>query len=1284
MTATQCLKRKRIGNEFEDIPHRYTIMIIYLLGATKEQEWNTANLLRCLQKKESLCELHTHLLGMGNASFWVDTILTDRRILPTQKDFMKKSEINLRRDLGPLIWNDNTQEFIDPVQVIEFFDDLTSNDSASPKYKDIKPFCDLMSEEYEKEKNHHQLTYRKNFSYDVVFSLDNIVKGLGLKQDQPKDMLQCLVEEKLGIYTKNDWNDHTFFKNWIIFNAREQKLEITYGMQATALRMLIGGRTPIDKLTDSAQRDARAYIINAFSMMNADGTEPRSVDFHTFRGAFTPEFYPRRFALKDSLYAQRLDLLAYLLKHVLDRYSACLPPVKYCEFSMGCNDLIRPWILDLLSTFCVREELCGSFKSLVGRNYFPWLKVSDPKPKVDYRFLAGFSRQIQRTNDCSTSDEAIELLLEAPHCVIHELFKEFYLTDHKKPTLLFSKHVQQLRKMKEQREKNPKFLDLVVGLDAFGDELGHPYCPFVAHEFIDFVTDARKQNRSFGVRIHAAENVPFIRPDLSGYRLFAAHMYILYRCIDFLKKKLKTNIRVGHGIAFDKLLSIENYKYRKSSVLVAEMQRNVESVFSEIPFEVNITSNFYLLGDALRNVKEHRPLSNLYAKKVPVVLSTDNDGIWPIDKCGLGHYAHHSLAAEYCRAIATSFISKEEHLDRMIEISFNSRFFQNKSVAKVHCEKADNSSDNKNDYYSSTDIIVHPALLDMVLHSQSNDVDCSSFLRHYRNIHKKQDAKHPAKDYDKIMMRLVVAFFYLIRSRPYEEFKQDYEYLFRTPSEIKYRYRELFSQTGCPKIYEICKKVHWYLMTDTPDKVVQMEVTVDKEHFLFCSAVSNKSRVRLDFLLNAIKELINKNTENLIVFCFLPSLDKSDEEIIEDLQDIDKLIRDPNTAVNKVYLYTNTKKDIVFPCLKSGKVFINSKPNMRMDAMEENIDSVLIYPVCPHSSVVASSIDFIAKHIHKTDFSIEPHYVSFRYLVIPFLPLRFGCPVGPNNENPQTHFLKHFHLTETNFAKEVVVESHFVCEQLYDPKYNILCANIKYGKEIETDDLLKSIEKYKFDFLQILKTLCQSMKNFSLRPSYFVKLKDINEYDSYKKDFGNKSNKIPLPIMQIDKEFLICSSVSVFHPHNEKWSRILWSLATSWNPPFSSAKNPHEYPCSKWVLEILAIDREKLNKEFEEATWEEFLGDVLLNEDEHAWYFDTVSHWCDIIEKVFYEEKNLNAFVEFLKKSGQSEKLLKTLKNEGRHKLGNQWQLDVIEKRQAKEFLNKLIEKMGLPRIYNS
>ncbi|CAF5029648.1 unnamed protein product, partial [Rotaria sp. Silwood1] len=370
-------------------------------------------------------------------------------------------------------------------------------------------------------------------------------------------MKQAIIEEKLGVYKTRDWEKYTFFKDWIIFDARKQKLQIVYGMQANDLRMLIGGAKPIDQLTDPAQRDARAHIMNAFSMMNADGSEPRSIDFHSFRGKFTPEFDPRRFALKDSIYAQRLDLLAFLLRNVLYRFSTCLPQVNYCEFSVGCGDLSRPWVFAVLTTFS-NDKKFNKFHYLVNQS-FPWLKTNGFEKSIDYRFLAGFNRRISPISNACSADKSLDFLNEAPSYAIHLMLREFYQSKKQRETIIFTEQVKQLKKLEKASTNTEDFYHWVVGLDLLGDELGYPYCPFVAYEFLRFVRDARQANSAFGTRIHSGENVPFARPELPGYRLFAAHMYILYRCLAFLKEELGSNIRVGHGIAFDKLLSIKNY-----------------------------------------------------------------------------------------------------------------------------------------------------------------------------------------------------------------------------------------------------------------------------------------------------------------------------------------------------------------------------------------------------------------------------------------------------------------------------------------------------------------------------------------------------------------------------------------------------------------------------------------------------------------------------------------------------------------------------------------------------
>ena len=87
--------------------------------------------------------------------------------------------------------------------------------------------------------------------------------------------------------------------------------------------------------------------------------------------------------------------------------------------------------------------------------------------------------------------------------------------------------------------------------------MGFPYCPFVARDFIEYVNKIRRRtngNPSFGLRIHCGENVPFADANTPAYRHFAAHMYIVFRCLRYLQHELEYGIRIGHGIAFQRIL----------------------------------------------------------------------------------------------------------------------------------------------------------------------------------------------------------------------------------------------------------------------------------------------------------------------------------------------------------------------------------------------------------------------------------------------------------------------------------------------------------------------------------------------------------------------------------------------------------------------------------------------------------------------------------------------------------------------------------------------------------
>lgn len=1199
---------------------------------------------------------------MGNASFWVQGILTDEVKLPTQREFTQNDSTRLH--LGPLVWDKNTREWIDRDETRKFFDQLREWNNLETLPKSCFPAVlkNLINEKLSQELIHRELSFKKNFSYDIVFSIEDLEKGLGLKENQPRDINQGIIEEKLGVYTRNNWEKCQFFDDFIIFNARKQELQIVYGMQSQYLRMLIGGAKPIKQLTDPAQRDARAHIINAFSMMNADGSEPRSVDFHSFRGAFTPEFYPRRFALKDSIYSQRLDLLAFLLRNALYRFSTCVPPVKYCEFSVGCSDLSRPWIFDVLRTFSCNGKF-GKFRTLVDGDHFKWLKTNGFEKAIDYRFLAGFNRSISRINHAYSTDKSVIFLFEIPHYAIHLMLRELYRSDNQRPTILFIEQVEKLQELEKESDANANsdFFDWVVGLDLFGDELGFPYCPFVAYEFLRFLRDASEKNKAFGVRIHCAENVPFVRPKLPGYRLFAAHMYIIYRCIEFLKDKLRSNIRVGHGIAFDKLLSIKNYKYRKSNVLVAEIRNSAKSLFSSIPFEVNITSNFYLLGDAIRNTGKKKPLSNLHLFGVPVILSTDDDGIWPIDNCPLGHEEHHSLAAEYCRAITTRFITEQGQLTEMIHYADTFRFSQKESPQENENSTAKTDIDDITNKYFPTCIIVHPDVFYMLSkRMKSCSTENCYYYKYHEDLYKTEkfsenkDGNESWTKYCERIAPIAVAFFYLTRSLPYVQFETEYE--------------KLFDYKLCMQTYDACENVYVKLMNDALCQGVSMHIRIRQKNYLFCSELPDNYKDESNFLLSIVDKYIIK-AQQLTIFSFSSSMDPTDPKINSALIKIEEKIKNKEITI---YIHTNTKKDSVFVNNKSGKLRINYNPKKRTDPLGQYILCAL-YAICPHGSVATAALNFIASEIDKS-LSIEPQDIELHELIIPFLPLHVGWVKtlqGENNKTAKEKF-SYFHtISNTNLERKIKVEDNTVNKCIYDQKFATLCTDIRYAEQIETKNLINKIcDLEPKDCLELLKTLCKSIDEFNLWPRSFVLLDKIKEYSSYQ-DLDHTS--IAMPIIEVKGKFLICSSADFFENAECKTSaERLWSLAVSWNPPLYPKNNPFDDPYSRWVKSILRIDRQTLDDEFEENTWERFLEIVLTNANEQVWLWFTVSRWCDIIENAFSYNGNLESFVKFLQKEKHEQTFIKLLDNNQRYKLGNRWQKEIIDKHNANQHLEEI------------
>ncbi|KAI8915836.1 hypothetical protein EDD86DRAFT_215964 [Gorgonomyces haynaldii] len=298
---------------------------------TNEREVAQRKLDECIKKKE-LVELHTHLLGMGSADFWVNNIMKTylprvcqpiydqddeekvtmllNHLKTLMKDMlvMSRTEPNLTEYLGqkPNNADDMSCECLEQHEI-----DWTLFPTAGEGYIDV---------------------FLPHYTYDVVFDWKSLcqifhvdIKDADLKKREeiPFQRMMTNLESKLG--------KHGLIKGYIIFNARKRRFESVYGITNSNLINIIqdekSGQSPL------------AYVRNAFAMLNRNGEAPDEPDLDTYRGNFTPAFYPHRFQFKDCIYQQRLEVLSILLYDVCLHYAKA--GVNYIEFSMGVGDMLN-------------------------------------------------------------------------------------------------------------------------------------------------------------------------------------------------------------------------------------------------------------------------------------------------------------------------------------------------------------------------------------------------------------------------------------------------------------------------------------------------------------------------------------------------------------------------------------------------------------------------------------------------------------------------------------------------------------------------------------------------------------------------------------------------------------------------------------------------------------------------------------------------------------------------------------------------------------------------------
>lgn len=260
-------------------------------------------------KKKSLADLHTHLLGMGDSKFWIDLVI--KQVIPTLYNAAIEAE----------------QAGRCPVEYYIGEDQQT---------------CPSHANWFQVERNTKAFYARdmvNKLTLDVVYKVDTLCVAFGVKLDDTATLeakieaLQAKLMPRVPL--------KRLVKERTVFNARDQKFETRTGITNTDVLNQL--------LKTNAQRTLWA---NGFVMDAA-----RDWDRHeSFMKQFTPQFYPRRYILKDDIYEQYPDVLDVLLLHALDRYRQA--GVSYVEFSVGHGDLVkRPWIFKHLSRPSIPPEL---------------------------------------------------------------------------------------------------------------------------------------------------------------------------------------------------------------------------------------------------------------------------------------------------------------------------------------------------------------------------------------------------------------------------------------------------------------------------------------------------------------------------------------------------------------------------------------------------------------------------------------------------------------------------------------------------------------------------------------------------------------------------------------------------------------------------------------------------------------------------------------------------------------------------------------------------------------
>lgn len=404
-----------------------------------------------------LCDLHTHLLGCGDAAFWMHDVMA--------------------RKIPMLVQRKQVERYVG---------------IPSHATLDVESPLPLAPCEGATEFDENDVVYDEKTLY-LVFIANSAAQ---VAETASHD--HAFFASQLLAYFGRSFVDKMY--SYRIFNARKQAPEERFGLKnAHLVEMFARG---VKHMRDD-DVTLEALFKRAFEM-DVHGVDADKL----MRERFTPEFYPARYALKDDMYSQYPELLDYLLDYALTRYAKA--GVGYVEFSVGLGDverahiwrhLVAPAGLSSEAQKVTVRYLAGFNRCACNVALSMQLDTVNDKARSGLAGFIALSEKLARQKLIGGEASSSRLALAHAMCTIRDDdLIALYDVEELRKLRTVSAAIETSRSATTARGLHER----LVGFDLFGDEREHPFSPFHVDEFVR-VVERENAHRKFGVRMHFGE-----------------------------------------------------------------------------------------------------------------------------------------------------------------------------------------------------------------------------------------------------------------------------------------------------------------------------------------------------------------------------------------------------------------------------------------------------------------------------------------------------------------------------------------------------------------------------------------------------------------------------------------------------------------------------------------------------------------------------------------------------------------------------------------------------------